>query len=125
MDRCLVIEDILSIIFENLQYGSLDGQALGGPQGDTASLAALTLTCRAFHWPAIRVLWHVQNTLDNLMKTLPPETWKVRGSVEEPVGMFVRFYLMSHIAHLLIQRDRHSQGQSTNTNGSVSTIMLR
>ncbi|KAJ3477847.1 hypothetical protein NLI96_g10182 [Meripilus lineatus] len=40
----------------------------------------------AFHGPAARLLWNVQETLDNLMMTLPSETWEVRGAREIPPG---------------------------------------
>ena len=127
MHQCLGIREILSRIAENLRDRRFEGRP--GMEDEyitqhTADLAVLARTCRTFHGPAVRLLWDVQYTSDNLMRTLPSETWDVRRPHELSPDELVSLWFMSSIGCLLIWPIRCSQGQSRNTNGSVLIIML-
>ncbi|KAJ7623878.1 hypothetical protein DFH06DRAFT_757959 [Mycena polygramma] len=62
MHRCLRIQEILDIIFSVVLH--LD---------DPRWPAALARVCRTFETPALDVLWRTQNTLNNILYTLPSD----------------------------------------------------
>ncbi|KAJ7725288.1 hypothetical protein DFH07DRAFT_253203 [Mycena maculata] len=69
MHRGLFIPEIVGLIFAELRRPA---QPLVDERND---LAALTRTCKAFQDPALNLLWSEQDTLDNLLRTLPPHLW--------------------------------------------------
>ena len=69
MHRCLIIQEILSIIFENLSSRhNLD-------QVSQSTLAGLARTCKAFHEPAIKALWVRIPNLGAIAGLFPPNTF--------------------------------------------------
>ena len=64
MHRCLQIQELLSIIFQNVCI-----------QG---TLARLARTCTDFRDPALNVLWHTQNTFLPLFECLPRDAWVIK-----------------------------------------------
>ncbi|KAI0941459.1 hypothetical protein AcW1_003344 [Taiwanofungus camphoratus] len=83
MHRCLLIEEILSIIIEQIFF-DVDSR---GTFSGTCTLLAFALTCRTISEPALDRLWHTQLTLLPLIKTLPSDAWDVYGSVHEFVNL--------------------------------------
>ncbi|KAJ7074771.1 hypothetical protein C8F01DRAFT_34915 [Mycena amicta] len=70
MHHCLRIAEVLGNIFENLER-------------DYAALAAVARTCTTFKEPALDGLWKRQNTLDNILKCLPTDAWKLETDYSE------------------------------------------
>ncbi|KAK7017819.1 hypothetical protein R3P38DRAFT_3360599 [Favolaschia claudopus] len=68
MHRCWHISELRHKIFESL-----------GEHGEDPNieLSRLAVTCREFHVDAVDLLWEVQYGVDNLLKCLPPTTWKI------------------------------------------------
>ena len=64
MHRCLQIQELLSIIFQNVCIQE--------------TLARLARTCTDFRDPALNVLWHTQNTFLPLFKCLPRDAWVIK-----------------------------------------------
>ncbi|KII93116.1 hypothetical protein PLICRDRAFT_380502 [Plicaturopsis crispa FD-325 SS-3] len=69
MHRCLMILDVLLMIFESLDLSKRD-------------LARLARTCKLFCSPALDVLWRDQQHLLVLLKCLPPDLWKNEDGTE-------------------------------------------
>ncbi|KAJ7187270.1 hypothetical protein C8R46DRAFT_1184920 [Mycena filopes] len=67
MHRALAILEITENICEELNEVFSDRSP--------ADLAALARTCKIFEDPALDVLWRKQDTLDNILKCLPPKSW--------------------------------------------------
>ncbi|KAJ7647935.1 hypothetical protein FB45DRAFT_894810 [Roridomyces roridus] len=90
MHHCLTIPEVLGLIFEKVKKH-------GGeypPWSDDEALetfASLALTCRAFQDPALDMLWSEQDTIRNVLKTLPSCLW-VERKESGPSGWDVGFY---------------------------------
>jgi len=69
MHRCLRTLDILSHIFD---YVFTD-------QGGPTDIAVLATTCRAFHEPALYLLWRSLPSLVPLVKCLPSDAYEIEG----------------------------------------------
>ncbi|KAI0944045.1 hypothetical protein AcV7_001973 [Taiwanofungus camphoratus] len=77
MHNCLKISEILTVIIEHA-YSDPDSR----PVIATRTLVALALTCKTFLEPALDRLWHEQQTLVPLVKTLPVDAWsEVEGDI--------------------------------------------
>ncbi|KAJ7141782.1 hypothetical protein C8R43DRAFT_1238415 [Mycena crocata] len=74
MHVCLTVQDILEEIFWNLDPSPLlfHVRRHTESQSSLEALASLAQTCRAFHDPALDVLWQHQ-TLDNLLRCFPTD----------------------------------------------------
>lgn len=72
MYKCLEISEILEVIIDHVFMSS------EGMEGMRA-VVALALTCRDFLDPALNRLWHTQESLDPLIRTLPPTAWAFYG----------------------------------------------
>jgi hypothetical protein len=69
MHHCLDIAEILYIIFKNFHiYGS------------RYNLLSLAFVSKAFHEPALDLLWESQGSLLPLIKTFPADLWKEEGN---------------------------------------------
>jgi hypothetical protein len=69
MHHCLDITEILHIIFKNFHiYGS------------RYNLLSLAFVSKAFHEPALDLLWELQGSLLPLIKTFPADLWKEEGN---------------------------------------------
>ncbi|KII90924.1 hypothetical protein PLICRDRAFT_174277 [Plicaturopsis crispa FD-325 SS-3] len=66
MHPCLRIIDILDVIFFYVQR----------PDGGSRDLGRLATVCKAFEDPALDLLWHTQDSLKPLLKTLGPDIWE-------------------------------------------------
>ena len=79
MHRCLIIEDILNVVFEFAEYfprlprvGTVANRELSQEyQVDLRTLFYLALTCKTFQNPALDRLWRKQWGLENLVALLP------------------------------------------------------
>ncbi|KAJ7666770.1 hypothetical protein DFH06DRAFT_1184723 [Mycena polygramma] len=69
MHRALEIPEIFGDV-----CGHLEGHVLSAPR--RKAFAALARCCKAFHDPAANVLWRRQETLNHLLKCLPPHLWE-------------------------------------------------
>ena len=69
MHHCLEITEILKTIFNNIGF-----------PGSRRDLYALALVSKAFHEPALDVLWESQTSILPLIKTFPVEVWKEPGN---------------------------------------------
>ncbi|KAJ7060565.1 hypothetical protein C8F01DRAFT_1293133 [Mycena amicta] len=71
MHHCLRIAEVLEKIFENLERNH-------------AALAAVARTCTMFKETVLEGLRKRQNTLDNILKCLPPDAWELETDYSEP-----------------------------------------
>ncbi|RDB18190.1 hypothetical protein Hypma_000521 [Hypsizygus marmoreus] len=80
MHRCLAVNELLSLIFENLflDRGSEDEELLEDVVAEEA-LANLAITCRSFTEPALNHLWRVQRVFANLVRCMPHDLWVQHG----------------------------------------------
>lgn len=87
MHRCLLVTELLNIIFEC--------HAIRGATG-SSTLLSLATTCRAFQQPALDILWRdMCNSLAPLIKCLPKDCWEQRGiSVN---AQLVRYLMIASI----------------------------
>ncbi|KAF7369251.1 F-box domain-containing protein [Mycena venus] len=83
MHRSFRIPEILDLIFVQLQNRHPDLHYFGPESRDQLNqslgrrdFAALARTCKSFQGPALDFLWREQETLTNLLKTLPSHLWK-------------------------------------------------
>lgn len=84
MHRCLEIAEILHIILEKIPiYG----------YGSRHNLLSLAFVSKAFHEPALDLLWELQDSLSPLIKTFPADVWKEEGNP----SILVSFLSMSYI----------------------------
>ncbi|KAJ7060559.1 hypothetical protein C8F01DRAFT_1143104 [Mycena amicta] len=67
MHPSLLIAEVVDIIFDNLDAKSPESRR---------ALVALVKTCKSFSEPALDALWREQDTLDNVLKCLPKESWR-------------------------------------------------
>ncbi|RDB21614.1 hypothetical protein Hypma_011192 [Hypsizygus marmoreus] len=65
MHLALYINEIISLICDNLK----------APDVDTVSLGRLARTCRVFTEPALDALWEMQESLGPLTQVMPPDLW--------------------------------------------------
>jgi hypothetical protein len=81
MHKCLETPDLLEMICKALKddFGNHDKFAL----------SSLARTCRAFHEPALDILWHTLSSIVPLLKTFPPCLWNV-AQVANGKTLFVR-----------------------------------
>jgi hypothetical protein len=70
MHRCLKIPEILKYIFSNFDISS---------HPNRRCLYAFALVSKAFHEPALDILWASQTSVLRLIKTFPVEVWKETG----------------------------------------------
>lgn len=68
--RCLNIAEVQRIIVTFTSVGF----------GANAALAALALTCKAFHDAAEDALWESQSGIFNLLKCFPGHLWEGSGN---------------------------------------------
>ncbi|KAF7373250.1 F-box domain-containing protein [Mycena sanguinolenta] len=73
MHSAFCIPEILDHIFAQLSNGC----ALGLSHRDFAALAR---TCKTFQEPALNFLWREQDTLVNILKSLPSHTWSMASN---------------------------------------------
>ncbi|OBZ72428.1 putative feruloyl esterase B-1 [Grifola frondosa] len=66
MHRALQIRELLDIVIKYIRCG-----------GDTRTVAALAVTCRAFHDAALDRLWWTLKGLEHLVMCLPSDAWEV------------------------------------------------
>lgn len=71
MHHCLEIAEILKIIFNNFSESNIVHHR--------RSLYALALVSKAFHEPALDILWRSQESILRLIKTFPVEVWEETG----------------------------------------------
>jgi hypothetical protein len=78
MHKCLETPDLLEMICKVLKddFGN-------------HALSSLARTCRAFHEPALDILWNTLSSLVPLLKTFPPCLWNV-AQVANGRTLFVR-----------------------------------
>ncbi|KIM84932.1 hypothetical protein PILCRDRAFT_87278 [Piloderma croceum F 1598] len=69
MHHCLEITEILKTIFNNFGFSA-----------SRRDLYALALVSKAFHEPALDVLWELQDCILPLIKTFPVEVWEQSGN---------------------------------------------
>ncbi|KAJ7721275.1 hypothetical protein B0H16DRAFT_1602866 [Mycena metata] len=79
MHRCLEIQEVLQIIFENLYHDQSHyfPHLPPTPPTDRSSLARTARTCRGFSDIALDILWREQSSLLHLLKCLPSHTWEM------------------------------------------------
>ncbi|KAJ7743368.1 hypothetical protein B0H16DRAFT_1422944 [Mycena metata] len=79
MHRCLEIQEVLQIIFENLHrdHSHYFPHLPPTPPADRGSLARIARTCRGFSDIALDILWREQYSLLHLLKCLPSHTWEM------------------------------------------------
>ncbi|KII86169.1 hypothetical protein PLICRDRAFT_700290 [Plicaturopsis crispa FD-325 SS-3] len=80
MHHCLQISEIMSLVCSELPCEN-------GTVG-LGELASLARTCRAFHDPALDVLWRTLRSLEPLIRTLPADLWEIRdpGTITDSNG---------------------------------------
>ncbi|KAJ7604091.1 hypothetical protein DFH06DRAFT_1114027 [Mycena polygramma] len=91
MHRALRIPEIVGLVCDHLEYIYLTQD---GPN----DFATLARTCKSFHDPALDVLWRRQNTLANVLKSLPSDVWEERHDVKPPQPPAVRFIKTPQLA---------------------------
>ena len=74
MHRCLATEDILQLVFEELEE-ILENESEDGRAGNT--WIELAVTCRAFQTFSFEWIWKNQSSLVPLLMTLPKHVWKI------------------------------------------------
>lgn len=84
MHRCLEIAEILHIILKNISIYAY---------GSRHNLLSLAFVSKAFHEPALDLLWELQDSLSPLIKTFPADVWKEEGNP----SILVSFLSMSYI----------------------------
>ncbi|KAJ7647931.1 hypothetical protein FB45DRAFT_894800 [Roridomyces roridus] len=92
MHSCLTISEVVQLIFE--QCKEPRPQYFPRPKQDLKTFASLAVTCRAFRNPALDILWSEQETVRNVLKTLPPHLWVERKESNGPdvwdIGLYFR-----------------------------------
>jgi hypothetical protein len=69
MHHCLEITEILKTVFNNFSFSA-----------SRRDLYALALVSKAFHEPALDVLWELQTCILPLIKIFPVEVWEESGN---------------------------------------------
>lgn len=82
MHHSLRISEVLSQIFDYALLTPEDGRL--------SALRSLALTCKAFSYPALGILWRNATSLVPLLKCLPEEFWEIKES-DAGETMLVRF----------------------------------
>ncbi|KII86186.1 hypothetical protein PLICRDRAFT_177771 [Plicaturopsis crispa FD-325 SS-3] len=91
MHRCLSINEILLMVCHEL----LDYRFMNHLK--TRDVARLARTCRAFHEPALDLIWYELDSLGPLVRTFPADLWEQREVVDEDGGDFTELALIRPI----------------------------
>ncbi|KAH9922099.1 uncharacterized protein B0H18DRAFT_527284 [Fomitopsis serialis] len=75
--RALTIPELIHLIVNNVPLGDDGWPSSDWRSPDLPTLQALALTCRAFHEPALDVLWSLQEGLSHLVECLPTDLWTI------------------------------------------------
>ena len=87
MLRCLQCPDILRNICEQAYEGGYDSDC-------RTTVSALSLTCRALHPVAKKILWSRLFGLRSLVKTMPPDVWQENIQTTMCTGTIVSPFLL-------------------------------
>ena len=79
MHRCLRVDELLREIFEQVRV--VDDLVEEDWDWDYQTISRLARTCKTFLRPALDRLWHSQDTLSNLIGTLPASAWTLDGNL--------------------------------------------
>jgi len=79
------------------------------------------LTCKAFSDPALDVLWETQDSLVNLLKTLPPDVWEMNR--RKLVGnLYCSNFIQLIVASISLAFLRVESGAALRSTDVASTI---
>lgn len=79
MHRCLLMEDLIVLVCEELEF-------------DTSSLASVARTTKAFTDPALNVLWRCQESVYHLFQVFPEDIWDTeRANTDEEQYILVHY----------------------------------
>ena len=130
MHRCLLINELVARIAQACVPDILNASTADDRKPDRRTVYALARTCRAFHEPALDVIWSYQYGLDHLLACMPDDLWEefweepTDGPVKyDPYRQLVR--VSTCVVHrLLICISTTSETQTDRVTGRLGSLPL-